>query len=246
MKRPFYIIILCLICSVSYAQNSAKAKKFINEVITDKNINYQDSVDRWARAFMHEALKKNKVFYGYYKDSVDYVDSAGVKTRMLKSVATSLLVKQMPVIKGRITEIIVDSLVLTDAEINYANDEIEKMRNYTWKSNLLPNSKLLSADSLSALQKRWDDLRNKPLTGLSKEEREKWLRSLIEKSKKEFVAFHKLSVPIFLRNDTYCLFYHGEDCINTIDWGCGSGNFMVYKKVNGKWVYWGRIFSWIV
>jgi len=53
MKRPFYIIILCLICSVSYAQNSAKAKKFINEVITDKNINYQDSVDRWARAFMH-------------------------------------------------------------------------------------------------------------------------------------------------------------------------------------------------
>lgn len=245
MKRPFYIIILCLICSVSYAQNSAKAKKFINEVITDKNINYQDSIDRWARAFMHEGLKNTRVVYNFREDSVDYENNTGLKRHIVKPTGVPFYVKYPP-IKGRITEIVADSLVLTDAEIAYANSEIDKMSNYKWKSDLLPNSKLLSADSLSALQKRWDNLRNKPLTGLSKEEREKWLRSLIEKSKKEFIAFHKLSVPIFLRNDTYCLFYHGEDCINTIDWGCGSGNFMVYKKVNGKWVYWGRIFSWIV
>lgn len=246
MKNIVCVAMLTLAYNLAHAQNNAKSKKFINEVITDKNINYQDSIDRWVRAFMHQGLKDTRVVYNFREDSVDYENSTGVKRHIVRPTGVPLYIKYPP-IKGRIIEIVADSLVLTDAEIAYANSEIDKMSNYKWRSNLLPNSKLLLADSLLALQKRWDDLRNKPLTGLSKEEREKWLRGLIEKSKKEFISFHKLSAPIFLRNGTYCLFYHGQGCINTIDWwGCGSGNFIAYKKINGKWVYWGRILSWIV
>lgn len=243
MKRPFYIIILCLICSMGHAQNSAKAKKFINEVITDKNINYQDSVDRETRAFMYEALKKIRIVYNYRKDSVDYMEGTKV-TRMLGNEARKL-VSDTKHFDRKLLLIVADSLVLTETEVVYANGEINKMRDYKWKSNLLPGAKLLSADSLSVLQKRWDYLRNNALTGLSKEERETRLKGLIEKAKKETTIFHKLSAPIFLRNDTYCLFYYGDDCINTLDWGCDSGNFMAYKKVNGKWVFWGDISFWM-
>jgi hypothetical protein len=244
MKHIFYIIICCLLSNTTLAQNTAKAIKFINEVVSDENISYQDSVDWGMRAFMHRALSTTRVLFKFRDDSVDYEYKNGAKKRMSKSEATSLLIKQMPVIKDRMNLIIADSLVLSDAEITYANDQIANMRNYKWKSNLLPHSKLLLADSLSALQRRWSDLRRKPLADLSKKEREKWMNKLFEKSDKEFTAFHKFSAPIFLRNDTYCLFYYGNDCINTINWGCNSGNFMVYKKQNGKWKQWGYISHW--
>jgi hypothetical protein len=230
---------------VSYAQNSAKAKKFINEVITDKNIIYLDSAGREATAFMYEALKKNKVFYNYRNDSVDYEDNIGVKRRILKPSETPIFAKQEPVMKGRITEIVADSLVLTDAEIVYANNEIEKMRNHIWKRNLFPNSKLLFADSLVALQHRRDNWIEEFRKRWSVQSKEKSQKEFSEANKKSF-KYYRLSTPVFLRDNTYCLFYYSCCYFPAVGWDdTRSGNFIAYKKINGKWVLWGYIDVWM-
>lgn len=39
------------------------------------------------------------------------------------------------------------------------------------------------------------------------------------------------SLPIFLRNDTYCLFYTSHACGGL----CGEGKLTLYKKENGEW-----------
>jgi|GEM_PF-3326271 len=244
MKHLICIILFGLVYKPGFSQNNAKIKKFINEVITEKNINYQDSVDNETRRFMHEGLVNTRVVYKFREDSVDYEDRTGIKR--IAEAGARRLVSDNNHFDRRLIPIVADSLVLTDAEIAFADSEIDKMRNYKLTSNLIPDSKLLFTDSLIALQKYWDNLRNKPISGMSKAEREKWMKGLIEKSQKQFIAYYKLSSPIFLRDDNYCLFYYGTGCINTIDWGCGGGTFMVYKKVNGNWVYWGDILRWMV
>jgi hypothetical protein len=43
--------------------------------------------------------------------------------------------------------------------------------------------------------------------------------------------FNEFSMPIFLRNDTYCLFYEANHCGGL----CGEGKLALYKKEGGHW-----------
>ena len=54
-------------------------------------------------------------------------------------------------------------------------------------------------------------------------------------------AFHTFSVPIFLRNDTYCLFYTDISCGNL----CGGGKLILYKKEHASWVAIKTFCNWI-
>jgi hypothetical protein len=45
-------------------------------------------------------------------------------------------------------------------------------------------------------------------------------------------SFNEFSVPLFIRNNTYCLFYSANYCGGL----CGGGNLILYKKSNGVWV----------
>ena len=50
-----------------------------------------------------------------------------------------------------------------------------------------------------------------------------------------------LSAPIFLRDYTYCLFYSANSC----GWLCGSGNWSLYRKENGRWKWVRSWCQWI-
>jgi hypothetical protein len=45
-------------------------------------------------------------------------------------------------------------------------------------------------------------------------------------------SIHTFSVPIFLKNNTYCLFYSDNSCGEL----CGEGRLVLYKKEKNKWI----------
>jgi uncharacterized protein YjcR len=244
-------IIVCLISKIALAQNYPEAKKFINEVITEKNIIYQDSASRNVLSMMQDALKNNKkhIFYKLKKDSVLLIDDTGVKMPMLRSKATPIVLKEMhsiiqnidstikknnmlgskamPIVPkqkhSRMLPIVEDSLTFSEQEIAHAYKEIAKVSKHKWDNGLFENSKLIPTDTVKKV------FADRKLLG--------W-QYMYSKGINKIYSF---GMPVFLRNDTYCLFYYDYGC----DYLCGYGEFAIYKKDNGKWTYWGRISSWI-
>lgn len=49
----------------------------------------------------------------------------------------------------------------------------------------------------------------------------------------EWPAIHSFSIPFFIRNYKFCIFYSGYSCGLT----CGLGHLNLYKRVNGRWRY---------
>lgn len=54
-------------------------------------------------------------------------------------------------------------------------------------------------------------------------------------------GFSRFSMPIFLRNDTYCIFYSDYSC----GWLCGNGQLVLYKMNNGNWEEVRSYCNWI-
>ncbi len=81
-----------------------------------------------------------------------------------------------------------------------------------WKTSDFPGVRLLSRDTVDAVFKvfarHWT-----------------YFRAYIGND------FNEFSMPIFLRNDTYCLFYTANYCGGL----CGGGNLILYKKQGNGW-----------
>ena len=54
-------------------------------------------------------------------------------------------------------------------------------------------------------------------------------------------SFNHFSIPIFLRNYTYCIFYYDVDC----GFECGDGHMYLYKLMNGNWIKIATYCNWI-
>ena len=52
---------------------------------------------------------------------------------------------------------------------------------------------------------------------------------------------NRFSLPVFFKNDTYCLFYSSVEC----GWLCGGGSLTLYKKIGEKWVKVKSYCEWI-
>jgi hypothetical protein len=218
----------CLFSSLTYAQNYPKAKLFINEVIAAKNsaelkqnatIVYEDSVSKGGIATMLEAMQNNKkgVFYNFRDDSVTLIDSLGKTSIIAKSDITKL-----PFLGSwRTQRILSDSLLITEKERDYITAEINKMGNHVWKEGLLLHAPILSTDSV---RKIFDD---------KKADGWEYVRS------KGINRIYNFTVPIFFRDDAYCLFYSDYGCGRL----CGGGDVAIYKKIKGKWIKWAILVS---
>ncbi|MDB5159272.1 MAG: hypothetical protein JWR50_3979 [Mucilaginibacter sp.] len=171
---------------------------------------------------MHNILTRNKkpAFYTYRTDSILYTDRAGNKKIVLRQPIGLSADKD----NSRYTNIKKDSLVLSDKEVSYVLSELEKMRNYKWSDGLLPDSKVIPIDTI---------------TKISKAFREKAWGHFNEMG---IYGILTISRPVFLRNDTICLFYFSENCGPD----CAGGHFTVYKKVKGYWAQWIELYGWVV
>jgi len=244
MRIFLAVVFFISFTSLAYAQNDPKSKEFINEFMTTKYINdsttmsemfhvvskkpksvYED-ITNGAAYYMREAMEtnKNNVFYGVRKDSVIYIDSAGNRRNV--SIRNSYKMHPLPGM-ARFQQIIADSIVMTQKERTYINAEIDKMEKHTWQEGLLLNIPLISADSVKKvfdrrkIDKMFDGWRYFGDNGVDR--------------------IYNFGVPIFFRNDTYCLFYYGYSCGSL----CGEGKVTIYKKVKGKWEAWSTWFEWV-
>ncbi|MEE1945649.1 hypothetical protein VRU48_11075 [Pedobacter sp. KR3-3] len=114
-----------------------------------------------------------------------------------------------------------DSL-LTKAELDYVIQQSTQPPIKKWTTDLIPNTKLISADTISQIfndrKKGWDYFYKKIGRSVS-----------------------SYSAPIFLRNNTYCLFYNSNGC----GWLCGTGRLSLYKKEGKQWKIVKTYCNWI-
>jgi len=114
-----------------------------------------------------------------------------------------------------------DSAFYTKAELDFIMKSI-KTSSIKWSNGLLGSVNVISKDTIDAIFK--------------------------DKSKgwnyfyKHFgQSYYIFSLPIFLRNDTLCLFYSSTHC----GYECGDGHFKLYEKEYGKWIEVKTYCNWI-
>jgi hypothetical protein len=239
MKYLIAILFICLSARFATAQNSKNATAFINEAVKANNsadsieraaflnsrgmnykhaqpipkVAYEDRVSKGIINSMREAIQRYKVavFYCYREDNIFYIDSAGKKKIMsfwdLKRLDLRNYHKETIHIKS-------DSIRFTEFEIKHINDEIAKMDRYKWDKGLFADALLIPTDKINKIfadniLKGWAYLKAKHIDRL-----------------------YSFAPPIFLRDNSYCLFYYSYGCGDL----CGQGEFALYKKGQGKWV----------
>jgi len=113
-------------------------------------------------------------------------------------------------------------LVLTEDELIHVNIELRRMKYPYLKSGLFDSSIIMSEESVYKI------LNNESLG---------WSYFLTYFGTSGYYVFSK---PIFLRNDSLCIFYHAQ--YQKIG---GGGNLSVYKKVESIWVPWIDLMTWV-
>jgi len=116
------------------------------------------------------------------------------------------------------------TLILTKAEQKYIHKQLEEMERPYLKADLFDSTQIVSPSSIHRLFKK----------GIG----EGWEAFYKRYSPKGYYVFSK---PIFLRNDSLCIFYYGYSCGGL----CGSGGLYIYKKTGSDWKPWLELFRWI-
>jgi hypothetical protein len=116
--------------------------------------------------------------------------------------------------------------VLSKKEKVHVRSELKKMKGYVWQDSLMQNCTLIKKDSINyAFGKS-----NKSLI-------DGW--GYFHDHFGE--GYYDFSKPIFIRNNTVCIFYKGHHC----GWLCGDGVVAVYIKRGNKWIFKYGLSSWI-
>jgi len=106
-----------------------------------------------------------------------------------------------------------DSTTLTSDERQEVENQISKPLLKNWNGELVPGVRMINGDTVNSIFK----------------DRSKGWGYF---SKNIGCHFNTFSAPVFLRNYTYCLFYSDHHCCGR----CGSGQWVLYKKEDNKWI----------
>jgi len=118
---------------------------------------------------------------------------------------------------------IIDSVILTQNEINFILSELENQTDTSlWNDIKIPSLTFISRDTVNAIFK----------------DRNREWNYFHQKVGRSISSF---TIPIFLRNDSLCFFYDDMRCGGL----CGEGIFAIYKRENNRWVRWITIYEWI-
>lgn len=120
-----------------------------------------------------------------------------------------------------ISTLLMDSSTFSNDELTFIKDK--KYPKLTkWTNELFTTIKIISQDTLNSI---------------FKDNSKGW--NLFHKNIGQ--SFNSFSIPIFLRNDTYCLFYSDNHCGGE----CGDGRLILYKKERNKWTEVKSYCNWI-
>lgn len=133
-----------------------------------------------------------------------------------------LFLKRVTYDTGKTT--IVDTFALSNSELIYIDSCLESSVNTIWTDEYIGNSILLSKDTVDYIY--------------SKHASE--IDGYLWKNYGDRRIFF-LSKPIFLRNNTICIFEDDMDCGVL----CGGGDLVIYKKNKGSWSRYMTISSWV-
>jgi hypothetical protein len=119
-----------------------------------------------------------------------------------------------------IQELLTDTFYTKD-ELKFIKDK-KYLTLSKWTKAFFGNTKIVSSDTIKAIFK----------------DNSKWWLYFNKNIGRSFSTF---SVPIFLRNDTYCLFYSDNSCGGL----CGRGRLTLYKREYNKWTEVKSYCDWI-
>ncbi|GEM_PF-3824977 len=100
--------------------------------------------------------------------------------------------------------------------------QINNSKNLIWDKTKIENAKIIDSKSLKKIFKR-----KKLLHRIRKQNG--WTKF----RKKYGICLTTYSLPLFSKNYKYCIFYEWTQC----DYLMGSGNIVLYEKINEKWTF---------
>jgi hypothetical protein len=195
LTKSIFILTLTSIYLCSFGQTNVDEIAVLTEAL--KIVDYQEPIiyiktlnKNYESKYLTDKINRNS-FYIREGDVIDPI------TGIVDSVGKNL-----------------DSLILTETEVNYLIQVISEPIN--WEENLFNNS--IAVNDQSEAWEKYVEIRKNV------------------KSKKALYYF-SFTKPIFIRNKTICLLAIAAICGGE----CGITNFSFYRKVNGKWGKWIRI-----
>lgn len=111
-----------------------------------------------------------------------------------------------------------NSLILTSNERDTIIQELNLMKEKRWDKKILENGKILKRETIEYMFCN--------------------IYGQLEFFRKHPYGFYEFTQPIFLRNDSICIFYCGLSC-GTL---CSDDRLMIFKKEEGKWKEWITVF----
>jgi hypothetical protein len=114
-------------------------------------------------------------------------------------------------------------LIVTPQERIHIGQALTKLTSNQWSSSLFKYGRLISQDTVRAIFKD--------------REHRGW-----QYFKQHYGAeLHEFSNPIFIRDNTLCIFYSGYSC----GYECGEGELAIFKKQKEDWVLWMKLYVWL-
>jgi len=148
----------------------------------------------------------------FYTDSISKSQIAGIKTQLNRDT----------IFDNNWLTSEIKFIILSKEEKKYINSELDKFKDFTWRQGLVPQFKIIRTDTVNAI---FNDRR----------------RGWAYFHTKYGLYIHNFTKPIFLRNNTVCIFYKQYTC----DYLCGFGTLDIYILKGGKWVVECQVSSWV-
>ena len=230
MKQIFTLILLSLFCTTVHAQNK-------NSILEKERAFIMSYLNKYGNRFIGEPFNLYKKPI-YYSDALQKVTCESIERLSIDNTASGLrieedsymwmisqldyaisVIQQDGAISGTV-ENMEPFLIFTPAEKLHIREQVKIMSGEVklWKEkDFGENSILLNLDSLRTLigprGLGWPDYKKKYSSG-----------------------YFTFSKPIFLRNDTICIFY--------CSFSSGGAELSVFENYSGQWIRLSRIADW--
>jgi hypothetical protein len=114
-----------------------------------------------------------------------------------------------------------ERIIFDSTERSFIRKEIKLLSTFEWADKLFQNSQVIDVLKIDSIQHSIKD--NK-----------------LDTIFRFCFTIYTFSKPIFLRNNTVCIFYVGK-----VNFAIKEGEFWIYKKIKSKWIKFSPVYRWV-